>query len=190
VRLRLKPRETLLIGMVGVAAVVALWPRFQDSESTPAVRKRSRAEAAALSPITRIDLVRLDAPASEVEVGRRDLFAYGPIVNRDDSPPPPEAAPPPPAVDMPPPSPLGPGAERAGGANARLPPMNLKFIGSVGNDEGVKVAVLVTERNEVLTGQSGEVVANRYRIERIGIESVDLEDVGTGQSRRIPLKGN
>ena len=25
---------------------------------------------------------------------------------------------------------------------------------------------------------------------RIGIESVDLEDVGTGQSRRIPLKGN
>jgi hypothetical protein len=68
--------------------------------------------------------------------------------------------------------------------------MNLKFIGSVGNAEGVKVAVLVTERNEVLTGQPGDVVANRYRIARIGIESVDVEDVGTGQSRRIPLKGN
>jgi hypothetical protein len=68
--------------------------------------------------------------------------------------------------------------------------MNLKFIGSVGNEAGVKVAVLVTERNEVLTGQPGQVVANRYRIERIGIESVDLEDVGTGQSRRLPLKGN
>jgi hypothetical protein len=68
--------------------------------------------------------------------------------------------------------------------------MNLKFIGSVGNEAGVKVAVLVTERNEVLTGQAGQVVANRYRIERIGIESVDLEDVGTGQSRRLPLKGN
>jgi hypothetical protein len=68
--------------------------------------------------------------------------------------------------------------------------MNLKFIGSVGNAEGVKVAVLVTERNEVLTGQRGDVVANRYRISNIGIESVDVEDVGTGQSRRIPLKGN
>jgi hypothetical protein len=68
--------------------------------------------------------------------------------------------------------------------------MNLKFIGSVGNAEGVKVAVLVTERNEVLTGQRGDVVANRYRIANIGIESVDVEDVGTGQSRRIPLKGN
>ena len=68
--------------------------------------------------------------------------------------------------------------------------MNLKFIGAVGNALGVKVAVLVTERNEVLTGQAGEVIANRYRIEKIGIESVDLEDVSSGQSRRIPLKGD
>ena len=68
--------------------------------------------------------------------------------------------------------------------------MNLKFIGSVGNEEGVQVAVLVTERNEVLTGQAGEVIANRYRIEKIGIESVDLEDVASGQSRRLPLKGD
>ena len=55
---------------------------------------------------------------------------------------------------------------------------------------GVKVVVLLTDRREVLTGQAGQVVANRYRIARIGHESVDLEDVGTGQSRRIPLKGN
>ena len=68
--------------------------------------------------------------------------------------------------------------------------MNLRFIGSVGNEQGVTVAVLVTERNEVLTGQPGDVIAHRYRIAKIGIESVDLEDVGTGQSRRIPLKGN
>ena len=189
-RLKLKPRETLLVGMVGVAAVVALWPRFQASGTTPAARTKTRAEAAAPSPITRIDLARLDEPASEMEVGRRDLFAYGRIASLDESPPPPEAAAPPPVMEMPPPGPVGPGAERAGGANASLPPMNLKFIGSVGNDAGVKVAVLVTERNEVLTGQPGEVVANRYRIERIGIESVDLEDVGTGQSRRLPLKGN
>ena len=45
-------------------------------------------------------------------------------------------------------------------------------------------------RREVLTGQAGETVANRYRIARIGLESVDLEDVASGQSRRIPLRGN
>jgi len=70
------------------------------------------------------------------------------------------------------------------------PATNLKYIGSVENKAGVKVAILVTDRREVLTGQAGQVVANRYRIARIGLESVDLEDVGSGQSRRIPLKGN
>ena len=37
---------------------------------------------------------------------------------------------------------------------------------------------------------SAAALANRYRIEKIGIESIDVADVGTGQSRRIPLKGN
>ena len=71
-----------------------------------------------------------------------------------------------------------------------LPPLKLKYIGSVESKAGVKVAVLLTDRREVLTGQAGQVVANRYRIARIGLESVDLEDVGSGQSRRVPLKGN
>ena len=71
-----------------------------------------------------------------------------------------------------------------------LPPLKVFYIGSVENKAGVKVAVLITDRKEILTGQAGQVVANRYRIARIGLESVDLEDVGSGQSRRVPLKGN
>jgi hypothetical protein len=71
-----------------------------------------------------------------------------------------------------------------------VPPLNLKYLGSVENRAGVKVAVLLTDRKEVLTGQAGETVANRYRISRIGLESVDLEDMASGQSRRIPLRGN
>jgi hypothetical protein len=50
------------------------------------------------------------------------------------------------------------------------------------------VAVLITDKNELLTGQAGEVLANRYKIAKIGLESVDLEEVGTGQTRRIPLR--
>jgi len=93
-------------------------------------------------------------------------------------------------VATPPPGPAGgPGAESAL-ATPSLPPLKLTYIGSVENKAGVKVAVLLTDRREVLTGQAGQVVANRYRIARIGLESVDLEDVGSGQSRRIPLKGN
>jgi hypothetical protein len=81
-------------------------------------------------------------------------------------------------------------AAASGPVAPSLPPLNLKYIGSVESKGGVKVAVLMTDRKEVLTGQAGQVVANRYRIARIGLESVDLEDVGSGQSRRIPLKGN
>ena len=48
----------------------------------------------------------------------------------------------------------------------------------------------MTDRNEVLTGQVGEVVGNRVRIVKIGLESVDIQEVGSDQVRRIPLKGN
>ena len=48
----------------------------------------------------------------------------------------------------------------------------------------------MTDRKEVLTGQVGEVVANRYRIVKIGLESVDVQEVGSDQVQRIPLKGN
>jgi hypothetical protein len=42
----------------------------------------------------------------------------------------------------------------------------------------------------VLTGQPGEVVGNRFRIVKIGLESVDVQEVGSDQVRRIPLRGN
>lgn len=186
-RLKLKRREGLFIGVLVVAAGFALWQQLGGLGSPAAGRSRSRPEAP-LPPVPRIDLARLDSPRADVEVGQRDLFDYGPLQPVSYEPV---------VESTPAPTPrpvLRPAGGPAGGAvrSARtsLPPLNLKFIGSVGNEEGVKVAVLVTDKNEILTGQPGEVVANRYRIARIGIESVDLEDVGTGQSRRIPLKGN
>jgi hypothetical protein len=174
----------LLLGLLAVAAVVVFWPQLSGSSAAPAVLSRSSRPAEPLPPVPRIDLARLEETRSDVEVGRRDLFAYGPP-DKDGYEPPPEATPVP---RMTPPPTTGASGGRA--ARGGLPPLNLKFIGSVGNAEGVKVAVLLTDSNEVLTGQRGDVVANRYRIARIGIESVDLEDVGTGQSRRIPLKGD
>ncbi|HUG53606.1 MAG TPA: hypothetical protein VMR21_08390, partial [Vicinamibacteria bacterium] len=68
--------------------------------------------------------------------------------------------------------------------------MNIRYIGAFEGRHGLKVAVLMTDRKEVLTGQAGEVVANRIKIVRIGLESVDVQELGSGQVRRIPLKGN
>jgi hypothetical protein len=174
----------LLLALVAVAALVWLWQPFGRDGAATVVRTRARPEAPTV-PVPRIALARIDEPPTDVEIGRRDLFAFGAprraeVAERPPTPPPATAPAPATASRV----------QRSSPGEASLPPMNLRFIGSVGNEEGVKVAVLVTERNEVLTGQPGDLVANRYRIERIGIESVDLQDVGTGQSRRIPLKGD
>jgi len=186
---KLSRREKGLLGALAVAAVpVTAWVLFQ-SDAAPAGLGRPQAENP-LPAVPRIDLARIDAPRAEDTAGRRDLFAFGRATEPEEAPKPP------PVVATSP----GPGAGGAPGLSGNpvaalpvtpsLPPLNLRYIGSVENKAGVKVAVLVTDRREVLTGQAGQVVANRYRIARIGLESVDLEDVGSGQSRRIPLKGN
>ena len=187
---KLSRREKGLLGLVALAAVAVTGWALRHSDAAPAVLGKPRTTRS-LPSVPRIDLARIDAPRGENLAGRRDLFAFGRAAEpEEDRTPPPVVAPPL----------VSPGAGGAPGmpgdavaslpVTPSLPPLKLWFIGSVENKAGVKVAVLVTDRREVLTGQAGQIVANRYRIARIGLESVDLEDVSSGQSRRIPLKGN
>jgi hypothetical protein len=164
-------------GVVAVALLAVWWIRHRS----PAMASAARAASGpAPEPIPRIDLDRMPRDRPQLDVGRRDIFAFGPPPTLPPTPRP--VATPPPLVD--------PNASAATPPPAapRLPPLNLKYIGSVENGQGLRVAVLVTDKNELLTGQAGEMVANRYKIAKIGLESVDLEEVGTGQTRRIPLK--
>ena len=189
---KLSRREKGLLGLVALAAVAVTGWALRHSDAAPAVLGKPLTTRS-LPTVPRIDLARIDAPRGENLAGRRDLFAFGAATEPEEEV---VVAPPPVAAATPPPGSAGgpggmPGGAAAGGpVTPSLPPLNLKYIGSVENKAGVKVAVLVTDRREVLTGQAGQVVANRYRIARIGLESVDLEDVSSGQSRRIPLKGN
>ncbi len=184
---KLSRREQGLLSALALALVaVAAWA-FLHSGAAPAVLGRAAADRP-LPAVPRIDLARLDAARGEDSAGRRDLFTFGREREPEENLAPPPVAPP---VAPPPTSSVeGPGGASGLPASPTLPPLKLYYIGSVESRAGIKVAVLVTDRREVLTGQSGQVVANRYRIARIGLESVDLEDVGSGQSRRIPLKGN
>jgi hypothetical protein len=176
----LSRREKGLLALVALAAL-ALAVRFIASPAViPAIRA-ARSEPLP-PPIPRIELARLSAERPDTGAGKRDLFRYGSASRAEDEDEVPDVSVP---VNTPPPvyePPVAP--------TPSVPPLNLKYLGSVENRAGVKVAVLLTDRKEVLTGQAGETVANRYRISRIGIESVDLEDMASGQSRRIPLRGN
>ena len=172
-----KRRDIALLGMLGLVLAVVLFFRLRGS-SPPLAAATTAAGPGSVEDLPRIDLARLTQDRPETEVGRRDLFDFGasPVTET----PPPVHTPPPVLLATPTPGPTIP----------RLAPLNLKYIGSLERAPGLRVAVLLTDRNEILTGQAGEVVANRYRIVKIGFESVDLQEVGTGDTRRIPLRGN
>jgi hypothetical protein len=171
-----------VLALVALGAAALLLQRLNNPAGTPAARARSEPLP---PPVPRIDLARLSAERPDGGAGNRDLFRFGAASRSEDDE---DVLP---VVTVPAPTPVLPVDGASGPASAgSLPPLNLKYLGSVESRAGVKVAVLLTDRKEVLTGQAGDMVANRYRIARIGLESLDLEDVASGQSRRIPLRGN
>ena len=176
----LSRRERGLLGLVAVALLAAGGWALTHSGAAPAVLGRPRAERP-LPRVPRVDLARIDRPRPDVQAGRRDLFQFGAPVGeaRDDV----EDVEPVALPATPPPPPGGESATAVAAAPS-LPPLNLKYIGSVESKAGVKVAVLLTDRQEILTGKAGEVVANRLKIVSVGLESVDVQDVGASGVRR------
>jgi hypothetical protein len=176
---KLSRREKVLLVLVALAAGALAVRYLASPAAIPAIRA-ARSQPLP-PPIPRIELSRLSSERPDTGAGKRDLFRYGSASRPEDDDVP--------EVSVPVATPA-PVYEPVAAPTPSLPPLNLKYLGSVENKTGVKVAVLLTDRKEVLTGQAGETVANRYRISRIGLESVDLEDMASGQSRRIPLRGN
>jgi hypothetical protein len=175
-----KPRGGFLAALaLAVVAVGWLWLARDDTPAPAAPARGSRAARGRVAEIPRIDVARLTQPHPPASVGKRDLFAFGAGPGK-----PADAESTPPTITAPPTLvPLQTGPPPA-------PPMNLKYIGNLESKQGLKVAVLLTDRREVLTGQVGELLANRFRIVKIGLESVDIQELADGRVRRIPLRGN
>jgi hypothetical protein len=171
---------------LALAGAVSLYlgTRGPSAASSPGAANATRTTRAS-GEVARIDLARLESPRPEPVAGRRDIFEFGaarssrgpgqggPGAQAASTPPP--SLPPPPVTEPTPPP---------------VPALNVKFIGSVETKQGLKVAVLMTDKKEILTGQAGDLVANRLRIVKIGLESVDVQDLGSSNVRRIPLRGN
>jgi hypothetical protein len=177
------PRELGLLAGALLAVGIG-WARLSPPRGPASPETPPRAAAAASVEVPAIDLARLEASPLPLRAGRRNVFGYGalPITRQRAAvmaPAPPPTPPPQfeaPLVTDPTPPPV--------------PPLSVKFIGAMENKQGLKVAVLITDRKEILTGQAGDVVGNRLRILKIGLESVDVQDVGGGAVRRLPLRGN
>ncbi|PYQ15242.1 MAG: hypothetical protein DMF80_09980 [Acidobacteria bacterium] len=173
--------------VVGLAVALYFWarsgpPSTASADGAAAGGGGGAGPVGAEPEVPRIDLARLDArKVTEPGMGRRDLFDFG-------VPPTPPPTPPPVTVATPPPF-VGPAAPTPPPTPTPLPPLNIRYVGAIEDKRGLKVAVFLTDREEVLTGQAGQLVGNRFRIVRIGLESVDIQEVGSEQTRRIPLGG-
>jgi hypothetical protein len=175
-------RQALVLG--GLLLVLASVVGYQyygsrtttGAAATPAVRgaRPTAAAAAPLEAVPGLKLAELKAARPEPTEGGRNLFREKPP-----PPPPPPTRPvtvaPPPDPNAPPPPPPPP------------PPITLKFIGVV-QARGGTVAVF-SDGKDVFYGREGDLIEGRYRILRIGVESVEMSYADGRGRQRIPLTG-
>src|SRR5207247_2642138 len=164
-------REIVLAALASVIIAVAVY-RVRSVSPAADAAEHSRAGGAAkqqTKALIELDLQALNAPRPEPVDSSRDPFRFKP------KPPPP--APPRPVTTQPTTQSVGPPPP---------PPIPLKFIGTLEGKQPGHVAVLSDARG-VYYGHEGEIVEGRYRILRIGVESIDLAYVD-GRGRQTIRK--
>jgi hypothetical protein len=185
-----RSRQLLLGAIVLVLAFVVyrVWPATSAEEvpasnrtagTAPAARKQ-QAAAPPKSPGVNLEALNGDRP--KVGAAERNLFRFKP------KPPPP---PPPPPIQVPSPVtvvnpvPTGPPPPPA------LAPIALKFIGLMESpNQKQKIAVLSDGRNAPFLGKEGDIIEGRYRILKIGVESIELAYADGRGRQTIRLTGS
>ena len=187
-----RPRPILLI-LLGLAvaafAFVKLMPSGSATRSPGASNQpRVAPTAAAGESVDPQDFdVRLSAlndPRPKPSDAQRNPFTFAPTAPA--SPPP---GPPKPINPTPTPVPPFNGEQKPLGP-PEPPPIPLKFMGLVEVEgKGRKFAAL-TDCKFVYTGQEGEIIDGRYRLVKIGVESVEMEYVNGCGRTKIRLSGD
>ena len=125
-------------------------------------------------PVVDLNLDRLRTVGGQLRESERDPFRFRP------KPPPPAPrvqAPPPPVFQQP--VPQGPPPP---------PPIPLKYFGVLTVD-GQRIAAFSDERGNIFRGKEGDVLEGRYRLLRIGPDSVDLAFLDGRGRQSIRLTG-
>jgi hypothetical protein len=178
-------RRTLGLGALLGIAVVALIVTYAGSGSTPAAtavrtppagRNTPQADTA---PPAEVNLKALGEERTEPADLGRNPFRFRPKpaptpsqVARASQP----AEPPTTPIQMAPAGPPPP------------PPITLKFIGVVEKADGTRIAVL-SDGKRPISGREGEEIEGRYKILKIGEESIDIAYIDGRGRRTIPLTG-
>lgn len=127
--------------------------------------------AADLDPTLRLDLLEKSRQV-DYEGGSRNIF-------EPYTPPPPPPPPAPPATD-PLPAVRTPTAPPA----STIP---LKFYGVAEHPDGRPKKAFLTDGEEIFIGQEGDLIARFYKITRIGVSTIELEDSRDRRRHQLPL---
>ncbi|MDO8677565.1 MAG: hypothetical protein Q7R30_03250 [Acidobacteriota bacterium] len=177
------------LGVAAVAVLVLAWRVWMPAAAPVATEPRATrpggsarangdAEPIVLRPVK---LDALSASREQPNAGKRNPFRFQPKA----APPPPRPVTLAPTVPIvqgpaPPPVPAGPPPP---------PPIPLKFIGMVERANGVKWAVLSDGKSAPQHGKEGDVIDGRYKIVKIGTESIELTYVDGRGKQTVRLTG-
>ncbi len=163
--------------------------RLRDSEdfhpSLKLPQGEERPDPMSIDPTLRLDLLA-KVQAVELQGGQRNLFQFS-------------TAPPPPALKGPEPkvvpkTPLQIAQEQAKKASNGSPskpppaPINLKYYGYSTMHGDARKKAFFLDGEDILVATEGDVLKKRYRVVRIGINSVVMEDTESKTQQTLPLQ--
>jgi hypothetical protein len=180
-------RLVTLWALILTLAVVLAWQFWPDAGAStpPAARGRATAAPPATAPdpqVLALDLEQLETAGPEPPDTGRDPFRFRPAA----APPPPTA----PAATQPPgvTTPVGPPGEPPPAPPP--PPITLKFIGLLTEGASLGKVAVLTDGRFVFHGREGDIIEGRYRVVRIGDESIQLEYADGRGRQTIRLSGS
>ena len=164
--------------------------RAAEREFRPAVRPKrgeARPDPTTIDPTLKLDLLA-KLQQVNVEGSHRSIFDFGQA-------PPPPAAKPPVAIAKGPkaPNPLTPDKPATPVAatpppTPQAPPVPLKFFGYISASNQPSKRAFFMEGEDIHVVREGDVVKNRYKIVRIGVNSVTVEDMQFKSQQTLPLE--
>jgi hypothetical protein len=164
-------RQLWLLAILSVTLIGVLWWRLLPepvadppvtARPAQAVAARRRSAAAGGPAVEAVHLDALAVSGAKPDEGTRDPFRFNA-----------PAPPPRPVTPVAGPGDISASQSPLAPVPAGPPPMLLKFIGILKPASTAPIAVLTDGKN-VFYGRQGETIEGRYRIERIGVESVEM----------------
>jgi hypothetical protein len=181
---------------LGALVVILLFVLYQVYSATPTTSTVPTASSNGRAAPTRtaqsgapepadsgVHLHTLTGDRPKPEASERNLFRFA-----TKAPPPPPVQQLPPRITQPaiPVEPVASGPPQP----APPPPITLKFIGVIeATERAQKIAVLSDGRNLPFYGREGDIIEGRYRILKIGVESIELAYVDGRGRQTIRLTG-